>query len=306
MNHCMQKTIYSLLLSFSLTMSISPAHAQPVVSDKDGSTDLAFLSRFRDSGIVRYKQSTSSHFLFALARVRKLNNSWQAELERRVYGAHTSITYRAPDRSSAQSVYEHFRAQSEAAGFVDDFSCSGLSCGNSNKWANVIYREKRLYGPDINQHYFVASKNNETLALYVIKRGNKRVYARIDYVVARERGSDTDAQRSWSEQLQLSGRLSMPADSHRLQENSTELRQLVDWLSLSGRTLHVVGHAYGKAGVSELKSRSLDSAVSLRRRLIALGVDAAHIEVHGLGPLAPGSDAHLQQDRDRIELLLID
>lgn len=305
-NKRMQQTIYLLLLGFSVGMINAPTYAQAVVSDVDGSTDLDFLDRYRDSGIVRYEQSNSSDFLFALARVRKSNNIWRAESERRVYGAHTSVTYRAPDRVLSQSVFEYFRTQIDAAGFANNFVCSGRSCGNSNKWANVIYDEKRLYGPDINQHYLVASKGHETLAVYVIKRGNKRVYARIDHVVAPAKDARATAQRDWSEELQSSGRVNVPADTDSLQEYSAEFSQLVDWLRSSGRTLHVVGHAYGKGELSELKSRSLDSAVSLRLRLIELGAEAARIEVHGIGPLAPRGNASAQAAPDRLELLLID
>ena len=68
----------------------------------------------------------------------------------------------------------------------------------------------------------------------------------------------------------------------------------------------MVGHAYGKGELSELKSRSLDSAVSLRLRLIELGAEAARIEVHGIGPLAPRGNASAQAAPDRLELLLID
>lgn len=302
MNKRKHQTIYSLLLSVCFGMVNLPTHAQSVVSDVDGSADLSFLSRYRESGIVRYEQTKSSDFLFALARVRKIDNRWQAERERREYGAHTSITYRVPDRITAQSVYKHFRTQIEEAGFAENFECSGRSCGNSNKWANVVYREKRLYGPDVNQHYLVASKDNETLALYVIKRGNKRVYARIDHVVAQAQSSETQTQLSWSEQLQRGGVLILPVGGDGLQKRSADISELAGWLSSSRRTLHVVGHAYGEAGISVLKRQSLNSAVSLRRRLIELGADAALIDAHGLGPLAPG----VRSDQDRLELLLID
>ncbi|MFK7733167.1 MAG: DUF4892 domain-containing protein [Pseudomonadales bacterium] len=302
----MQKIFYSLMLSVCLAAGISPAHAQAIVSDEAGSADLEFLSRYRDSGIVRYEQSNSSDFLFALARVRKLNNRWQAEQERRVSGEYTSITYRAPDRIPSKSVFEHFSLQIEAAGFENLFECAGRSCGGSNKWANVIYSEKRLYGPDVNQRYLVAGKGNETLALYVIKRGNKRVYARIDYVVSRGPEQQSQVDLSWSEHLQRNGKVTVPLDSDDVQGESGELKQLVGWLSGSGKTLHVVGHAYrageGEASIDELKSRSLDSAISLRRRMIELGADASAIEAHGLGPLAPGQAS----GADRLELLIID
>lgn len=282
-----------------------PAHAQPIVSDVDGGADLSFLARYRDSGIVRFEQSKRSDFVFALARVRKLDNRWQAERERRAYGALTSITYRAPDRVVAQSVFEHFRAQIDDAGFVENFDCSGRSCGNSNKWANVIYHEKRLYGPDVNQHYLIASKDNETLSLYVIKRGNKRVYARIDHVVASQ---DPEAQRqlSWSEQLQNGRVLLELANSNDFEKLSANINRLAIWLGRYERTLHVVGHAYGKADISELKSRSMESAALFRRWLIEQGADSELIRAHGLGPLAPGANSAPSSGLDRLELLLID
>ncbi len=293
------KCLLPLAVLLCLALGESPAHAQSAVPDADGSADIEFLTRYRDSGIVRYDHDDNADFLFALARVRKLNNRWQAEQERRVYGAHTSITYRAPDRVTAADVFEHFRSQIADAGFDDVFYCAGRSCGDSNKWANVIYSEKRLYGPDANQHYLISERANQLLAVYVIKRGNKRVYARIDLVVAQPESSSV---KSWSDQLQASGRVGLPADIAVIKERSAKLSQVVDWLSRSGKTVHVVGHAYGAGSVDAMKKKSLDMAVLLRGRLIELGADASLVEAHGLGPLAPGG----KPGEDRLELLIIE
>lgn len=293
----MHKTIFTLTAIICLALFKVPAYAQPVVLDADGSSDLDFLNRYRESGIVRYDRDENSDFVFALARVRKLNNRWQAEQERRLNGTHTSITYRAPNRAAVKDVFEHFRVQIIAAGFAELFACSGRSCGDSNKWANVIYGEKRLYGPDANQHYLVTERDNQLLALYVIKRGNKRVYARIDLLVPSHQG-----EKSWQQQLQAERYVRLPAAMELIRDQAPALRQLVDWLSSSGKKVYVVGHAYGGNDVTALKSKSLDTAVLLRRRLIELGADASLVEAHGIGPLAPAE----QRAEDRLELLLIE
>ena len=66
------------------------------------------------------------------------------------------------------------------------FSCIGRECGSSNYWANDIFGNRILYGPERNQYYSVFDAANEGredfIAMYIITRGNRRVYAYFEFI----------------------------------------------------------------------------------------------------------------------------
>ena len=62
------------------------------------------------------------------------------------------------------------------------FRCSGRDCGRSNDWANQVFGQATLYGPDRNQRYVARQWQDQLVSLYVIERGNKRVYAHLQFL----------------------------------------------------------------------------------------------------------------------------
>lgn len=60
------------------------------------------------------------------------------------------------------------------------FSCTGRDCGRSNVWANAIFNNALLFGPDDKQRYaagIVSVDDRQVLiAAYLVQRGNLRKY----------------------------------------------------------------------------------------------------------------------------------
>ncbi len=287
---------------------VSATLSAQVVPDIDGSRDLDSIERFPGSGIVRFTASESVSRYFATGKVKKVQGMWRPEKERQVRGRLTSITYRIEQRYSSRQVYEFFTQQLETLNFRTLFACADFACGPSNKWANTVFAEKVLYGPDKNQFYLLAETAEALLGLYVIKRGNKRVYARLDWVDVSSSGSggvgSAESADSWSEALRLTGRLELAVDQLNWEQPQTseQLAELAAWLKSQSVAVRVVGHKYGSADLPTLLQESEQLAQDFANRMLALQVGSKRISVHGLGPLAPAHAA----PSDRVVLLLVE
>ncbi|MFK8020669.1 MAG: DUF4892 domain-containing protein [Pseudomonadales bacterium] len=281
----------TFLAATTLFMSLLFAplgHAQADAADGE---DLAFIKRFADSSIIRYRQIDLGGFSFPTGGVKKVDGRWQAERQQELQGRHTSVTYRIAERTLVDEVMTYFEQQLLRLNVQTLYRCDGFSCGNSNKWANIVFEEKRLYGPNPNQRYVVVQHGDALLSLYVIKRGNKRVYARFDYVEPNTNDASNELPSlSWVDALQRSGRAELDEAASLLAtvESVTQLALLADWLGASKSTIYIVVHRFGNGSVSELISTSSAQASEFSGRLVSLGVAANQLKTLAVGPLAPG------------------
>ena len=76
------------------------------------------------------------------------------------------------------------------------FECDRFSCGESNFWANHIFKIARLYGLDKAQSYFVGSQieagKTVYYLVYTVRRGNKREYALVDVFTLGQKAGQPD------------------------------------------------------------------------------------------------------------------
>jgi len=275
--------------------------------DVEGSQDLAAFERFPDTAIVRFSEEDAAKYLLALGKVKKIDGNWQPERVNEITGRWTSVTYRARDRQTSAAVFEHFTAQFDALGYEPLYRCTGLACGSSNKWANDVFQEKLLYGPQIHQRYYSGQKDNTVVTLYVIKRGNKRIYARIDQIDSRPveaaelptgtteaskpLASDGSAQSLMSE-LISNKRLVIPLEGNQWPESAINLLDsIAEWMTTvasAGQNLRLVAHRYTGENVEDQLRRSRRDAELVAQHLQQRGVPAERLQSYGVGPLAPG------------------
>ena len=303
---------------------VTPSFASQIVEDVSGSADLDFVDRFAGSGIVRYQQEENAAYVMAAGKVKRIDGVWRAEQEKTLHGRLTSLTYRAFDRQSARGVYAYFIDQFEALGLQALYRCKGLDCGNSNKWANKVFMEKRLYGPDPQQYYYAGRLDNLYVALYVIKRGNKRVYARLD-AVALEAGEaqglrpaaldevlqDVDSSSAYA---QLINNRHVVLDKLQKQQGRLFpvaqlgfLKELVSGMRDTDGRLRVVAHYYADEPVNVLIEQSEKDAKYLLDYLVEQGLSSQRLESFGVGPLAPASKRgeFSSAEQGRLELFLL-
>jgi hypothetical protein len=278
-------------------LSLLPAVA--VAEDITGSKDLAEIERFPDASIVRFAEQQQSDYTLALSKVRKVNGVWQLEKERRLKGDLSSITYQLAKTVSADEAYTHFAEQLTAQADVL-FRCKARACGSSNQWANFVFGEKRLYGPQDGQRYLAVKRGDDYYVLYVIKRGNKRVYVRLDRLTgaAVSVAGEAAAERFSFTRYPLQRNEQLTALARRW------LLQALPVLRDSEQMIWVVAHRSAKSAesVEQLLQLSQQDAQLLKQSLIERGIDAARIETFAVGPLAPLNGANAE---GRIELLLL-
>jgi len=272
--------------------------AQPVAAaDVSGSRDPLGLARVPDSTIVGYEFDESLRRReYALGRVDRTRRDVRVEHEVRASASREWATYEMPRGIPAEEVFSHYLAELNIEPL---FTCRGRDCGRSNLWANDIFKQANLYGPDANQFYFAGERGSALVALYVIERGNKRVYAHLE-VLRPEQEVALDFNTDVLEKLAGDGvaRLEGITPDRRGELDSDaldRLRELAAGLEIfEDQTLYVVCHLYGQEAAAVLIERANKCAGEAVK---ALSLDGGpELIAFGAGPLLPrvGTAARLE------------
>lgn len=230
-----------------------------------------------------------------LGAMKRANTLVRPEASRFVQGTRISTTYLVPSEQRPDVVASYYESLMTRTGTIL-FSCRGLSCGSATDWANGVFRESILYGPDQDQRYFIAEEADKIRMVYIGLRPTRKLYVNVTVI---NTGSVAGAFASLAEQLVRDGRYIV--DESKL---SAELDTIAEWTaSQNTYRFAVVVHERKRRGetVAEAVSRTTSRAEQLKRQLIDRGVSQTRIEAYGVGPLAPID----QTNRDRVELVLI-
>lgn len=273
-------------------------------ADVPGSSDYAY-QRFPGSQIVDYRLENDTVYALALGRMQRAAGRVAPSQSERFQGDLRRITYEIPDGFNGQEVFAHFSNQLLTEGQQELFNCQGRGCGSSNFWANDVFGNRILYGPEPGQYYMAADYRGEIagrevsgyVALYVVARTNRRLYAHLDFLelseqeAAEQRAAAVPDARTLLQRLNEDGLVSIPGllfDEQDLLTEDQGLQLLVDALNDDGQTnIYIVGHLQAEATLDEQISRSLIRAEVIQQHLISAGIDPRRLQAQGVGPLAP-------------------
>ena len=230
-----------------------------------------------------------------LGAMKRTNTIVKPEVSRFIKGTRTSTTYFVPSEQRPDVVASYYESLLTEKGTML-FSCDGRSCGSSNDWANGVFGESILYGPDQDQRYFIAEEGDTIRMVYIGLRGTRKLYVNVTVIDA---GGDTSSFASLAAKLVRDGRYLV--DESRL---SQELDIIAEWtVSQDTYRFAVVVHERKRRGetVGEAVRRTTARAEELTMKLVDRGVSPTRIEAYGIGPLAPIDQATI----DRVELVLI-
>lgn len=262
-------------------------------------------------------QERTEEYSLALGSYRKIEGIWQSEREQRLSGVLTRVTYELPENHTAEAGFEFYLSRLQAMDKRELFSCKARSCGASNAWANNHFKILQLYGQDQNQFYAAYEVNRPGsspayVSLYAVQRGNKRVYVQVDILNSDKVGDDVVATNPQTliNVLQSKGYYVFPdvvvdgADGKpSLQSGEKHLTSLVRVLQQHPAwRIALTGHDYHGKNLAEQQQYSLTYANQLKAALVAKGVNAARIETHGLGSLAPAGRSGMG---GRVEVVLL-
>lgn len=278
-------------------------------------TDHPLLVRFPDSEIVDVEFEEDTNYRLVLGTLQRTRGVVVPESSERLRGDVTKIIYEVSQEFSGEDVLQFFRQQFAERDYEILFYCSGRECGSSNYWANDIFRNRVLYGPERNQYFMALRAESEGepaahMVLYIITRGNRRLYAYVEIVETngslpsielipteildnlRDNGSVILSSVSFVNDRQLSANANLEAVA-------AELNSQPDL------NLYVVAHLGGGAELEPLINRSNVRAQTVRQQLINLGVAANRLTARGVGPLSPTCSTGISREdcAQRVELV---
>ncbi len=157
-------------------------------ADLPGSADLPVLPRSAHAEIVDYRDVANLERRYPQGEVRRISGQLRLEREVLAEGRLRALTYRLPEGHVPEEALAKARSTLLDQGAQLLYWCQGRECGSSSLWANAVFDNAKLYGPDEKQSYLLlrlAEPNaNSLLALYGITRGNRRVYLQVEQLDA--------------------------------------------------------------------------------------------------------------------------
>jgi len=313
-----------LLVGFPLA---GAAQSEVVV----GFSDHSLLAGFGDSKIIERELQRDINYRIILGALERVRGEVIPEDSERLRGDVTKITYEASQEFTGGDVYAFYQEQLAAKNYEVLYSCQGRECGSSNYWANDIFRNRILYGPERNQHFMAfrtssARQSDPYFSLYIITRVNRKIYVHLEIVepagtqdpeqiaavaeIIELPVVEAESNQSGSgllQRLREQGSVVLPAFSFQSNDRLTvpvDVESLVSALnSDQALSVYVVAHLKQDGqSLQELMQRSLVRANSLRQALIAAGIEGQRIEAAGVGPLAPNCVSG--DCKERIEIVL--
>jgi hypothetical protein len=309
MNKLFMKSLVPVLACLPMLLVSTLLSAQAANNFRDH----PLLTRFPDSDIASVDFDEDVNYRLVMSSLQRTRGLVSSEISERLRGDVTKIVYEVSEEFNGQDVFDFYREQIQERDYEELFSCAGRECGSSNYWANDIFGNRILYGPERNQFYLAmrAGDSAETsphIALYIITRGNRRLYAYLEIVEVggAETRIDIVSPNTLLETLQDQGFIAVPdiefQDDLALTAESN-LSATVSMLQADPSTrVYLVAHLNADGDIEGLMQRSQQRANVLRQLLIGRGVDANRIIARGVGPLAPNCGA--VDCADRVELVL--
>jgi hypothetical protein len=145
------------------------------------------LHPFSVADVVFEETAQVREYRFILSPVSSIGNKLQAAREWLLHGQLNRVTYEIPRLHGVRDVMEHYVTELKKSQGDILFRCAARDCGSSNDWANQVFRRSTLYGPDREQLYMAgimpaAGGGQMALVVYVIRRGNQRLYAHLEWI----------------------------------------------------------------------------------------------------------------------------
>ena len=172
----------------SLIVFLLLFHLPVMAADVQGSHDLPSVPRFAHAQIIDFSSQADAERVYPLSPLRRVSNQLRMEQSEEVVGQLTALTYELPRERKAREAFTEARKALLGNGAQPLFWCEGRECGSSSQWANAIFGNARLFGPDDQQDFLLvrlAEPSSESLvALYGITRGNRRAYLHVEQMDA--------------------------------------------------------------------------------------------------------------------------
>lgn len=126
--------------------------------------------------LIHHSELNQEVRLYPQASLRRISGRLRMQQQVEQLGTLKQWTFQLSELDSVIDIFEQQRQQLlNGAGARLLFWCEGRDCGSSNLWANAIFHQSYLYGPDGGQAYALIQLNTPRpalVALYGITRGD--------------------------------------------------------------------------------------------------------------------------------------
>lgn len=163
--------------SFAAVLMSAASGAQEAFEQSLSVTPFAHVSAVQQDRVAQ------ADYQFIIGSIRRINNQLRAEREVRATGELLRATWQITDGYSPDDAFRDALQQLTEQPHTLLYACEGRECGSSSLWANQVFNNARLYGPEEDQRYLALRLDSEPqqfIALYSITRGNKRSYLHLD------------------------------------------------------------------------------------------------------------------------------
>lgn len=166
----MRALVFLLLL---FTQGVSGAVVSDVVIEHYPTAEL--FEENTDTDVGRY--------LIPLGALEIVSHELVPEESVTVTGNRSYRTYYLPDARRTNAVADFYEPQLQAIGEIR-YQCSGRTCGSSFYWANTIFEQRILYGPEQYQHSYILEleENGAYLKFYIGQRATRKIYVHIELI----------------------------------------------------------------------------------------------------------------------------
>ncbi len=141
------------------------------------------ITPFAHVSAVQEDRVADAEYQFIIGSIRRINNQLRAEREVRASGELLRATWQVKDGYTPDEAFRDALQQLTEKPHTLLYTCEGRECGSSSLWANQVFGNAKLYGPEEDQRYLALrldSQPQQFIALYSITRGNKRSYLHMD------------------------------------------------------------------------------------------------------------------------------
>ena len=167
----MRRFLFPALLLNLFALPLALASADPRLPQLPA-PPLGQLSEARESETVQR--------IYPRGSISRISGRLRMDPAIEVGGRLTALTWELPDERHLGEVFARARLDLLERGARLLYWCEGRDCGSSSLWANSVFGNARLYGPDNQQGYMLLRlaepDADSLLALYMITRGNRRAY----------------------------------------------------------------------------------------------------------------------------------
>jgi|LSQX01.1.fsa_nt_gb hypothetical protein len=157
-------------------------------------SELLSLEPLRDAKIITQEQHSNLEKIYPQGSVRRISGKTRYSGEVLVRGSMERLTVQLASTHEALDAFAASREllQGQHADLL--YWCVARECGPSSLWANQVFDNARLYGPDDRQAYALFRLADETqsalIAVYAITRGNGRGFLHIENFQAEQLPTD--------------------------------------------------------------------------------------------------------------------